>query len=101
MLAPLHLDANMPRIKFGKHSISLPSSRLPRIIIGIALIFGGIFSFLPVLGIWMLPLGLLILSMDFPGLRRRRREWTVRYGPRFKRRFPRLATLVGFGVGKP
>lgn len=33
------------------------------------LILGGIFSFLPILGIWMLPLGLLLLAIDLPVLR--------------------------------
>jgi hypothetical protein len=32
------------------------------------LIFGGIFSFLPVLGLWMLPLGLLLFAQDVPVL---------------------------------
>lgn len=45
-----------------------PSSRLYRIPLGILLVLGGIFSFLPVLGIWMLPLGLLILAIDLPFL---------------------------------
>ena len=31
---------------------------------------GGVFSFLPVLGLWMLPLGLLVLAVDIPPLRR-------------------------------
>ena len=35
-----------------------------RIPLGILLVLGGIFSFLPVLGIWMLPLGLLLLALD-------------------------------------
>ena len=30
------------------------------------LVLGGIFSFLPVLGIWMLPLGLLLFAQDLP-----------------------------------
>ena len=46
-----------------------PSSRIVRIPLGLLLIFGGIFSFLPVLGIWMLPLGLLLLAIDLPFLR--------------------------------
>ena len=46
-----------------------PSSRLVRIPLGLVLIFGGVFSFLPVLGIWMLPLGLLVLALDLPFLR--------------------------------
>lgn len=35
----------------------------------ILLIIGGLLSFLPVLGIWMLPLGLLLLAVDLPVLR--------------------------------
>jgi hypothetical protein len=30
---------------------------------------GGLFSFLPVLGFWMLPAGLLLLAVDLPVLR--------------------------------
>jgi len=32
--------------------------------IGVLFAIGGVFSFLPVLGIWMLPLGLAIIAMD-------------------------------------
>jgi hypothetical protein len=46
----------------------LPSARLVRIPLGILLVLGGIFSILPVLGIWMLPLGLLLLAVDLPPL---------------------------------
>jgi len=45
-----------------------PSSRLVRIPLGLLLILGGIFSFLPVLGIWMLPLGLMLIAQDLPFL---------------------------------
>ena len=37
--------------------------------VALLLIVGGVFSFLPVLGIWMLPLGLLLLAVDLPVLR--------------------------------
>jgi hypothetical protein len=37
--------------------------------IALVLICGGLLSFLPVLGIWMLPLGLLLLAVDLPVLR--------------------------------
>lgn len=40
--------------------------RLP---IALILIFGGLLSFLPVLGFWMLPIGLLLLAVDLPLLR--------------------------------
>lgn len=46
-----------------------PTMRLIRIPVGILLIIGGILSFLPVLGIWMLPLGLLFLALDLRFLR--------------------------------
>ena len=47
-----------------------PSSRLVRIPLAILLILGGIFSFLPVLGLWMLPLGLLLFAQDVPFLQK-------------------------------
>ena len=62
-----------------------PVARLIRIPLGILLVLGGNFSFLPVLGIWMLPLGLLLLAIDLPflqapvnwGLVRGQRKWTT------------------------
>ena len=45
-----------------------PSSRIVRIPLGIVLILGGVFSFLPVLGVWMLPLGLFLIALDLPFL---------------------------------
>jgi hypothetical protein len=50
--------------------LRLPSSFAVRLIIAILLILGGIFSFLPVLGFWMLPLGLLLVAQDVPLLQR-------------------------------
>ena len=48
--------------------IRRPTSRLVRIPLGIVLILGGIFSFLPILGVWMLPLGLFLIALDLPFL---------------------------------
>jgi hypothetical protein len=45
-----------------------PQSRYARIPLAILLIVGSIFSFLPVLGLWMLPLGLLLFAQDVPFL---------------------------------
>jgi hypothetical protein len=47
-----------------------PSARLVRLPAGIFLIAGSVFGFLPVLGFWMLPLGLLLLAIDVPLLKR-------------------------------
>ncbi|MBA3325058.1 MAG: tryptophan synthase subunit beta [Rhodobacteraceae bacterium] len=60
--------------------------RVIRLPLAILLMLGGIFSFLPVLGLWMLPVGLLLLAVDIPRLRPRvsaalirlRRWWAVR-----------------------
>jgi hypothetical protein len=48
--------------------IRTPAARLIRIPLGILLILGGIFSILPFLGIWMLPLGLFLIAIDLPFL---------------------------------
>jgi hypothetical protein len=47
-----------------------PSASWVRVPLGILLIVGGFFSFLPMLGVWMLPLGLVLLSLDIVLLRR-------------------------------
>lgn len=41
-----------------------------RISIAILLILGGLLGFLPILGFWMVPVGLLLMSQDVPFLRR-------------------------------
>ena len=43
---------------------------LTRITIGIFLVLGGLLGALPILGFWMVPLGLLVLSLDFRWARR-------------------------------
>ncbi|EEX11159.1 hypothetical protein SL1157_3234 [Ruegeria lacuscaerulensis ITI-1157] len=35
-----------------------------RFVVGILLIIGGIFGFLPVVGFWMIPLGIMVAAMD-------------------------------------
>ena len=44
------------------------------------LIIGGILGFLPVLGFWMIPLGMMLLATDIPALRRFNRRIYVRWG---------------------
>lgn len=61
-----------------------PSSRWVRIPSGALLIVGGVLSFLPVLGVWMLPLGLALLAEDVPALRSGRAkvlDWLERKKP--------------------
>ena len=47
-----------------------PSASWIRVPLGILLVIGGLLGFLPVLGFWMLPLGLALLSLDVAMLRR-------------------------------
>lgn len=47
-----------------------PSSRYVRIPVAVLLMAGGVFSFLPVLGVWMLPLGLVLFAQDVPPLQK-------------------------------
>lgn len=61
---------------FGRE-FQMPRSRGLRITIGIALAIGGILGFLPILGFWMIPLGLLVLSYEFALVRRHRRRFVV------------------------
>jgi hypothetical protein len=43
--------------------------QLIRIPLALLFIFGGLLWFLPILGFWMLPFGLLLLAVDLPSLR--------------------------------
>ena len=77
-------------IKIGRYKLPLPRSRLLRILIGVLLMIGGLFAFLPILGFWMIPLGMLVLSIDIPRVRR----WRRRFAVWFHRRYPRLAAKL-------
>jgi hypothetical protein len=69
-------------------AIAFGSRRIPprfRLVAGLALIVGGIFGFLPVLGFWMLPLGLIVVALGIPPARHRLRR-------RFRGRHPQATT---------
>lgn len=69
-----------------RHRLRLPTTRWKRIALGWALVAGGLLGFMPVLGFWMLPLGLAVLSVDVPYVRRRRRRLSVWWARRNGRR---------------
>ena len=71
-----------PSINFAGKRIPLPASRIARIGLGVALILGGLLGFLPVLGFWMVPLGLIVLSVDLAIAHRQRRKLEVWWGRR-------------------
>lgn len=41
-----------------------------RLLLGILLIIGGLLGFLPILGFWMVPLGIMVAAMDVRLIRR-------------------------------
>ena len=77
-LAFKRLDQEVPeRLSRVFRWLRHPASRLIRVPVGILLVLGGVFSILPGLGIWMLPLGLLLIAYDLPVLRRPVARFTI------------------------
>jgi hypothetical protein len=86
------------KLRFGKRKITLPGNPAVRIGLGILLVLFGFVGFLPILGFWMVPFGLLILSVDLPAVRRLRRRLEVKWGRwRQRRQAAKAASLEGAG----
>nr|WP_256473181.1 hypothetical protein [Phyllobacterium sp. 21LDTY02-6] len=68
---------------FGRH-LPVPQSVAMRRTLGGLLVAGGTLGFLPVLGFWMVPLGLIVLSQDSAIVRRKRRQLEVKIGRKWK-----------------
>lgn len=82
-----YFDSKLDSVKKGPKAV--------RISIGLLLVVGGLFGFLPVLGFWMIPLGLVILAVDFRWARHtlvnarwKLRAWRRRYLSRRNNRMP-------------
>ena len=69
---PLHrLLAALPGpVRRGAEWLRRPGAGWARVPLGVVLILGGFAGFLPILGFWMLPLGILLLAEDLPFLKR-------------------------------
>jgi purine-cytosine permease-like protein len=87
----------MAQVNFAGYRLKLPRNRIVRTLLGILLIIGGFLGFLPVLGFWMIPLGIVVLSIDFAVVRRFRRAATVKIGYWLHKRWPNLAKRFGYG----
>jgi hypothetical protein len=75
-----------PRLRRSMRWLRRPSSRWARIPAGLLLCLGGLLWFLPVLGLWMLPLGILLLADDIVPLRKLRTRllaWLERRRPQW------------------
>ena len=84
-----YIDSKNGRLHLGSYSMPFPQSKAGRVSIGAGFIVGGCLGFLPILGFWMVPLGLLILSHDLSSARRFRRKAGLKMA-RFRRRHSRL-----------
>jgi hypothetical protein len=92
--------AGRGEIHVGSRLFRLPRRAPLRIALGSGLIAGGILGFLPILGFWMLPLGLLVLSQDLPAVRRWRRSLAVRIERRGRRGRKRAERTRPDGVNR-
>ena len=67
------LDRLQERVPHGiakvMGKVRSPSVKPYRIPVGVALTAGGVLGFLPILGFWMVPLGLAVLAQDVPVIR--------------------------------
>ncbi len=46
-----------------------------RTVVGILFFIGGCFGFLPILGFWMIPVGVMLIMLDLPFLRHHVIDW--------------------------
>jgi hypothetical protein len=68
------------------HWLRQPSSRWVRIPAGLLLIIGSFLAILPIFGLWMLPLGMIMLAQDVPFIKAlidRLLAWVERKHPRW------------------
>ncbi|HLA74548.1 MAG TPA: PGPGW domain-containing protein [Gammaproteobacteria bacterium] len=73
-------------LKRSFHRLKTHPSKGVRTGAGLLLVMGGIMGWLPVLGFWMLPFGIILLSVDFHWARRVRRKSEVLWGRRKQRK---------------
>jgi hypothetical protein len=65
-----HLLTKLPdRLRSGVEWLREPSRRWLRLGAAALLILGGVLAILPIFGLWMLPLGLALMSDDIPWLK--------------------------------
>jgi hypothetical protein len=73
-----HLEHEVPgKVARVLRNLRHPQAKWIRMPVGILFVLGGIFSILPVLGLWMLPLGLLLMAYDIPLLRKPVGHFTI------------------------
>lgn len=77
------MERRIPALRRPLRMLLRDAGAIIRLPLAVLLMVGGLVSFLPFLGIWMMPLGILLLAVDVPPLRPgvsslsiRGRRWT-------------------------
>ncbi|MGF9763143.1 hypothetical protein AAII07_49165 [Microvirga sp. 0TCS3.31] len=75
----LHLENEVPGgVARQVRNLRHPDARWVRLPIGVLFVVGGLLApVVPILGVWMIPLGLLLLAYDVPFLRRPTANFTI------------------------
>lgn len=84
------IERRFPRARKPLELMRSPRLWMVRVPVALVLILGGFLAILPVFGLWMIPLGLLLLAVDVPQLKgpvgaalvRGRRWWERRCAQR-------------------
>lgn len=79
------LTSRSPRLRSFVTTLQGRPGIVLRLPLGVLLVAGGFLAVLPVFGLWMIPIGLLLLAIDLPAVRpavsagiiRLRRSWTI------------------------
>ena len=75
------IDRTVRRVPWSKGFVDWivePSRHLVRMPLAVLLLLGSLLSFLPGFGVWMLPTGLVLLSLDVKGLRAPTTNWLIK-----------------------
>ncbi len=91
----------MAKINIVGYRIGVPGHPVLRTLLGAVMVLGGLLGFLPILGYWMVPVGMAILAIDFPAVRRFQRRMNIRIGNWLHRRWPNHARRFGYGEPRP
>ena len=75
----LNLESEVPgSVARQIRNLRHPDARWARLPVGVLFVLGGLLApLIPILGVWMIPLGLLLLAYDVPILRRPTANFTI------------------------
>jgi len=73
------LEGSVPALGGALRAVIAPGRAVIRLPLAVLFILGGFLGFLPIVGFWMLPIGLLLLAIDLPRLRPFVSAWVIRF----------------------